>query len=101
MKVKDSYQLDCRYDSRQSFYGKARVETIKNKNVEDYKLYSYGTLVARITIIGNIKNYYYLGKYSQTTTRYQKEFFKQHGLFGNELELLFKQGHLENRRCMK
>lgn len=91
------YDLECRFDSRQSFYGKAKVEVTTNKNVEDYKLYSYGTLVARLTKIGGINTYYYFGKYSQTTTRHQKEFFKQQGLNDKEIEELFKNGTLEKR----
>ena len=89
------YDLSCRYDTRKSFYGKAIIEEIINNNVEDLKLYSYGTLVARITKIGNIITYYYFGKYSQTTTRHQKEFFKQNGLSDKEIKELFKEGVLE------
>ena len=92
MEITQEYELDCRYDSRNSFYGKAIVEKTKNKNVEDYRLYSYGTLVARITIIGNITTYYYFGKYSQTTTRHQKEFFRQFGLSDREIKELWKNG---------
>ena len=88
------YELDCRYDTRQSFYGKAIVKETKNKNVEDYKLYSYGTLVARITKIGNKTIFHYFGKYSQTTTRHQKEFFKQYGLSDRRIKELFKKGEL-------
>ena len=40
------YELSCRYDSRQSFYGKAKVETIKNSVEQVQDLYSYDTLVA-------------------------------------------------------
>lgn len=86
--------LSCRYDSRQSFYGKAQVEETRNKNVEDLKLYSYGTLVARITKISNKTIYHYFGKYSQTTTRHQKEFFKQNGLSEKDIKELFKTGEL-------
>ena len=91
----DKYDLECRFDSRASFYGKAQVQETKNKNVNDLKLYSYGTLVARITTIGNIVLYHYFGKYSQTTTRHQKEFFKQNGLSDREIKELFKNGTLE------
>ena len=89
------YNLECRFDTRQSFYGKAKVQETKNKNVEDLKLYSYNTLVARITKIANKITYYYFGKFSQTTTRHQKEFFKQHGLSDKELKELFKNSVLE------
>ena len=63
------YFLDCRFDSRKSFYNKARVEeTEKSK-----KLYSYETLVAEITdkkVIIHVME-------SQTTTRHIKEFLRQ------------------------
>ena len=95
--MKTTYELQTRYDSRNSFYGKALVEETTNKNVTDYKLYSYGTLVARITTIAPYEEYYYFGKYSQTTTRHQKEFFKQHGLSDTEIKELFKKEKLEKR----
>lgn len=96
-----SYDLSCRYDSRQSFYGKAQVE--QRAEIQDgvlyniYELYSYGTLVARITenTETNKATCEYLGKYSQTTTRHQKEFFKQKGLSDKEIKELFKLGALE------
>jgi len=88
------YDLSCRYDSRASFYGKAQVEVVKNENVEDLKLYSYGTLVARITKVRPFITYHYFGKYSQTTTRHQKEFFKQNGLSDKQIKELFKNGEL-------
>lgn len=91
--------LSCIYDARNSFYGKAQIEVTTNKNVTDYKLYSYGTLVARITKIGKKTIYHYFGKYSQTTTRHQKEFFKQNGLSDKEIKELFKsdKGILERK----
>ena len=88
------YYLECKYDVRQSFYKKAKAEVTTNKNVEDYKLYSYGTLVARLTKISGINTYYYFGKYSQTTTRHQKEFFRQKGLTEKEIKELFDKGVL-------
>lgn len=95
------YNLDCRYDARKSFYGKAQVE--EKEEIQDdmlytiYELYSYGTLVARITENEetNKATCEYLGKYSQTTTRHQKEFFKQNGLSDKEIKELFKNGVLE------
>lgn len=62
--------LEPRYDSRNSFYGKARVVT---KDNGDEELYSYGTLVAGI----KDGKPYSKGKFSQTTSRHQREFFKQ------------------------
>lgn len=93
------YNLECRFDSRQSFYGKAKVDEYNlienNNNVVVKELYSYGTLVAQITNNKNKIKYHYFGKYSQTTTRHQKEFFKQQGLNDKEIEELFKNGTLE------
>ena len=67
------YELDARYDARKSFYGKAHVaEYPDGRKV----LVSYSTEVAEITADGKPVIY---GKYSQTTTRHQKEFLKQHG----------------------
>ena len=95
------YDLSCRYDARQSFYGKAQVE--QKSEMQDgflyteYNLYSYGTLVARITTNEetNKSTCEYMGKYSQTTTRHQKEFFKQFGLSDKEIKELFNKGRLE------
>ena len=41
-------ELLCRYDTRQSFYGKAKVETTRTTYELTQDLYSYGTLVAFI-----------------------------------------------------
>lgn len=97
------YELSCRYDSRNSFYGKAQVkvytETQDNIVYEVQELYSYGTLVASITTNTEtcMSTCEYNGKYSQTTTRHQKEFFKQYGLTDEELKELWKNGILEIR----
>lgn len=91
------FDLDCIYDSRQSFYGKAKVEIVKNTYEQVCDLYSYGTLVASIVdnFVDMKRKYIYNGKYSQTTTRHQKEFFKQGGLSDKRLKELFKNGTLE------
>ncbi len=97
------YDLSCRYDSRNSFYGKATVEekhTIQdNMRYTEINLYSYETLVARITKNEEtcLATCEYLGKYSQTTTRHQKEFFRQYGLSEKEIKELWKKGVLEVR----
>lgn len=65
-----NYYLDCRYDSRSSFYDKARV---KYFNDETQILSSYDTQVA---VIKDGKAYIN-GTYSQTTVRHIKEFLKQ------------------------
>ena len=64
-------ELQARFDSRQSFYGKATIyeDTEGNKY-----LMSYNTIVSKCDKNGNIEHF---GKYSQTTTRHQKEFEKQ------------------------
>lgn len=91
------YELSCRYDARQSFYGKAIVEETETGYGYFLELYSYGTLVATINIdtINNKKVFEYCGKYSQTTTRHQKEFFKQNGLSDKQIKELFDKGVLE------
>ena len=85
------YDLECRYDSRNSFYGKAQVVEKEGER----ELYSYGTLVAKVISNWNKTIYEYYGKYSQTTTRHQKDFFKQHGLNDKQIEEVFKKGILE------
>ena len=84
------YELECRYDTRKSFYNKAQVKELKS----GLELYSYNTLVARITNEPNKTTYEYFGKFSQTTTRHQKEFFRQEGLTDKQLKELFKNGYL-------
>ena len=92
------YYLECRYDTRQSFYKKAKVEELETTGEHGKtilrNLYSYGTLVAKIlySYIDNTTKitYLYMGQYSQTTTRHQKEFFKQNGLSDKEIKELFK-----------
>ena len=64
------YELTAKYDSRKSFYSKARVIDYENNVVE---LQSYNTIVSRC-VDGKIEH---LGKWSQTTSRHQKEFEKQ------------------------
>ena len=66
------YDLDPRYDARKSFYGKAKVLYHDNGDME---IQSYDTIVSRYTKADN--KLVHLGKYSQTTTRHQKEFTKQ------------------------
>jgi hypothetical protein len=91
------YDLDCRYDTRASFYGKARVEEYEDENARTLHLLSYGTFVANIVYYKNKnkKVYEYFGRYSQTTTRHQKEFFRQNGLSDKEIKELFKNDRLE------
>ena len=72
--------LEPRFDSRNSFYKKAKVVT---KDNGDEELYSYGTHV------GGIRGGkpYSKGRFSQTTSRHQKEFFKQRDINPNDVEV--------------
>lgn len=90
-------ELQPIYDTRQSFYRKAQVEVQKNDFECTKDLYSYNTLVASIiwNYDKNIIIYKYFGKYSSTTTRHQKEFFKQENLSDKKIKELFKNGILE------
>ena len=91
------YFLECRYDSRASFYKKAKV-IIKEDNIcYNELLYSYGTLVAIYSKdkMSELEQFSYLGKYSQTTTRHQKEFFRQKGLSDKQIKELFDKGVIE------
>lgn len=93
----EMYTLEPRFDSQASFYDKAKV-FIKEDNITyDELLYSYDKLVAIYSKdkIGNKKIFTYCGKYSQTTTRHQKEFFKQKGLNDKEIKELMEKGVLE------
>ena len=64
------FELSARYDSQKSFYGKAHVIDHENGVFE---LRSYNTIVSRC-INGVVEH---LGKWSQTTSRHQREFEKQ------------------------
>lgn len=64
------FELVARFDSRKSFYGKAHVIDHENGLLE---LQSYNTIVSRC----NNGKVVHLGKWSQTTSRHQREFEKQ------------------------
>lgn len=64
------FELVPRYDTRKSFYGKARVVDHEDGTID---LQSYDTIVSRC-VNGKVEE---LGKWSATTTRHQKEFRKQ------------------------
>ena len=66
------YELDARYDSRKSFYGKAHV---LDYGGGVYELQSYDTIVSRCED-GKVTH---LGRWSQTTSRHQREFERQFG----------------------
>lgn len=67
-----TYELSTQYDSRKSFYGKARV--INNDG--DLELISYKTRVA-VIYPDNTASVY--GTYTNTTLRHIKEFLLQNG----------------------
>lgn len=94
----NKYELSCMYDSANSFYEKAIVEIEEDNIVKTYKLYSYNTLVAMVSYdkLSSLIQYDYLGQFSGTTTRHQKEFFRQNGILNDkDMKELFKKGHLE------
>lgn len=64
------YALEPRFDACKSFYGKALIIDHENGTFE---LQSYDTIVSRC-VNGKVEE---LGKWSNTTTRHQKEFRKQ------------------------
>lgn len=69
------YNLEPRFDSRKSFYGKAKVVVDDNG---DKMLYSYGTPVVKIrgSLVATLGEY---ALASVTTTRHTKEFLRQNG----------------------
>lgn len=75
--------LQPRYDSRKSFYQKAKVEVFPG---EGKKLYSYNTLVAE-TKNGRAHVY---NTQSQTTLRHVKEFLRQEGYEVGSKDFLWK-----------
>lgn len=78
--MKKIYDLMPMYDSRKSFYGKAKVIEMENEIV----LQSYDTFVASIKEGKVTIN----GFYSNTTLRHIKEFLKQNGFeVGSKKEL--------------
>ena len=84
---KSNYDLGCRYDSRQSFYGKARVEEFSDGSEV---LWSYSTTVACITWENGVRKAHVRGQYSQTTTRHIKEYLKQNGFKADTLKQVLK-----------
>lgn len=75
LKESPVYDLSTQHDSRQSFYGKARIDVSDDAQVET--LISYNTPVARIS--GGKVELLPAWNTSATTLRHVKEFLKQHG----------------------
>lgn len=74
LKESPVYDLSTQHDSRQSFYGKARIDVSDDAQVET--LISYNTPVARIS--GGKVELLPAWNTSATTLRHVKEFLKQH-----------------------
>lgn len=72
IKAERIFELSPQYDSRKSFYGKAKVVQKENG---DYVLYSYNTPVATVRNGKRVPEEEY--KASQTTNRHIKEFYRQ------------------------
>ena len=83
------YYLDCRYDSRASFYNKAQVEHFDDGT---QILTSYSTVVAVIKNDTAFIN----GFYSQTTTRHIREFLKQNGFKADSKNQMAKDYMIED-----
>ena len=92
MEATEKHFLISRYDKRKSFYKKAFVKVQEDNMTKNFLLYSYNTLVAICTEDKKspLVSYSYLGYFSQTTTRHQKEFFKQYGLNDDDIKELMK-----------
>lgn len=73
--IVDMWELRTVYDNRKSFYGKALVLQCEDGSK---LLRSYNTIVAKINVNGKYESY---GKYSMTTSRHQKEFYKQYARY--------------------
>lgn len=86
-RIKNEYYLEPQYDTRKSFYKKARV-VVEGDNKT---LYSYNTKVCEIKMSPETKaEANILGFYSQTTTRHIKDFLYQYGLKVGNQQFLFE-----------
>ena len=89
--------LMCIYDSRASFYSKAKVITHTNNKVS---LVSYNTEVAvydpnKSKLVVKASEYSENGKYSVTTTRHIREFARQQGF--SKLEIIRVGIYIKNK----
>ena len=89
------YDLNPQFDSRQSFYGKAKVDT-GDKNDKN-RLYSYNTLVAEIK---DGKPIVY-GTYSQTTLRHIKDWLKQNGFKADNAKQIIADYGVKDESCKR
>lgn len=93
--INDIIELTPQYDTRKSFYKKAQIRRHEDEHAKTRQLLSYNTLVANIVEYKDKIIFENFGKYSQTTTRHQKEFFKHYGLTDEQIKELFKNGRME------
>ena len=98
--MNNTYFLEPQYDARKSFYKKAKVEIKEDNICYNEILRSYNTIVAIYTKdkIKDLEQFTCNGVFSQTTTRHQKEFFRQKGLSDKEIKELFNKGVLINEK---
>lgn len=80
--MKEEYNLECKFNSRKSFYGKARTEKKEGKLI----LISYSTEVAFIEDNKAVVK----GYYSMTTLRHIKEFLLQNGFKAENKKQILK-----------
>lgn len=76
IKASPSYDLRPEYDTRKSFYNKARVDDDRDST----KLYSYNTLICTIDKRNNTIEFTDAYNFSQTTRRHLREFLLQNGI---------------------
>lgn len=87
------YELTPQHDSRQSFYGKAHVDT--GENGDKNRLYSYDTLVAEIIDGKPVVH----GTYSATTLRHIKDWLKQNGFRADSAKQIMQDYGDKNESC--
>lgn len=87
------YELIPVFSNVKSFYGKAQVQLNKTGNTEVYTLFSYDTKVATCVkdTEANSMTCTLVDIFSSTTTRHQKEFFRQMGMRVKDIDDLFKE----------
>lgn len=87
------YELIPVFSNVKSFYGKAKVQLNKTGNTEVYTLFSYDTKVATCVKDTEANNMTctLVDIFSSTTTRHQKEFFRQMGMSEKDVDDLFKE----------
>ena len=77
-----NYELLPQFDSKKSFYGKARVEEENNIST----LYSYDSKIIELDRTTNKLKRVYMAGFSKTTLRHVKEFLRQNDFDVNTLK---------------